>query len=818
MKKANKRRRRTLRHRRHRGGAVSLAWRVGLALAAGKLAAVAADVEASKLPPATEDIRVDFNRDIKPIFEQSCFRCHGPERPKSGFRLDNRTSALKGGDDAPDDIVPGDSARSKLVQYVAHVVEDMEMPPPGKADALTAAQIGVLRAWIDQGAAWPADAIKAARADSITATPEFQWFWVDGNKRKFREDWGQREGVGGGLEHFEMQQPVGEDAQMRVAGRALFDRRDYRLAFVLSKPNLGFVRGGYETARHYFNDTGGYYSRFATPPFQLDRDLSLDVGRAWFDAGLTLPNLPRLVLGYEYDYKDGDKSTLQWGPVTDLGSGQTKSIYPAYKHIQEGVHILKTDVTYDRWGWSFEDNARVEWYDLRTRRYDVTSYSTGPLPDSATRISESDRHTRGANAIHLEKQWTDWLFLTGGYFYSKLDGDAAFEELTTDGSGAPAFGDQWLANGIVLGQETHVFSVSSLLGPWQGFNLSAGVQQEWFHQDGFGNPDLRFGNPGTNPPLLFSDPIQVNGTMDKSRTSENVALRYTSIPRTVLYAEGRLAQEKIDQFEDQIGSDHEFLRDTDAANDLQDFRGGFRVSPWQAVSLDASYRHRDSQSDYHHLRDTAFSGTPGYGYPAFIRARDLTEQDVEGRLTWRPQSWLKLAFNYRRTTTDYETTTDGIPGFTITPGGTILAGKYKSQSFSLNTTFTAFRRLTLAATGSYGDSSITTAANDASYIAPWEGNLYSALGSATYVLSNDTDLIGFYSYSRSDYGQNNLDGLPLGIDYERHGLQVGISHQFGKQMTASLSYGFYQYREPTAGGANDYTAHGILATAAIKLR
>src|SRR5947208_3182209 len=82
-------------------------------------------------------------RDVRPIFEKSCFRCHGPERPKSHFRLDNRESALKGGENNKDDIVPGDSAKSKLIHYVARLVEDFEMPPAGKGEPLTPDQVGL---------------------------------------------------------------------------------------------------------------------------------------------------------------------------------------------------------------------------------------------------------------------------------------------------------------------------------------------------------------------------------------------------------------------------------------------------------------------------------------------------------------------------------------------------------------------------------------------------------------------------------------------------------------------------------------------------
>src|SRR6185369_12348857 len=66
-----------------------------------------------------------------------------------------RARALQGGERGVD-ILPGDSAKSPLIHYVSRLVEDMEMPPDGKGRALTPEKIGLLRAWIDQGAAWPA--------------------------------------------------------------------------------------------------------------------------------------------------------------------------------------------------------------------------------------------------------------------------------------------------------------------------------------------------------------------------------------------------------------------------------------------------------------------------------------------------------------------------------------------------------------------------------------------------------------------------------------------------------------------------------------
>src|SRR5439155_907993 len=87
-----------------------------------------------------------------------------------GHTRDNRESALKGGENSKDDIVPGNSAQSKLIHYVTRLVEDMEMPPAGKGEPLTSEQIGLLRKWVDDGARWPpgAESVKRDTQFSIT--------------------------------------------------------------------------------------------------------------------------------------------------------------------------------------------------------------------------------------------------------------------------------------------------------------------------------------------------------------------------------------------------------------------------------------------------------------------------------------------------------------------------------------------------------------------------------------------------------------------------------------------------------------------------
>ena len=130
--------------------AITLAAMFGLAAASS-----AADT-AGQLPPASTKTGVTYAADIKPIFEASCVKCHSGDKPKARLKLDTLDNALKGSKDGKV-ITAGDSANSLMVKCVAHTTSDHDswMPPAhNKANIgpLTPEQIGLIRAWIDQGA------------------------------------------------------------------------------------------------------------------------------------------------------------------------------------------------------------------------------------------------------------------------------------------------------------------------------------------------------------------------------------------------------------------------------------------------------------------------------------------------------------------------------------------------------------------------------------------------------------------------------------------------------------------------------------------
>jgi hypothetical protein len=103
-------------------------------------------------PPASRP--VNFGKDIRPILEASCIKCHGHGRNKGDFQLDTRETLLKGGATSPA-VVSGKSEQSYLIELVSGVDPDNVMPKKGKK--LTAEEISLLRGWIDQGLVWDAE-------------------------------------------------------------------------------------------------------------------------------------------------------------------------------------------------------------------------------------------------------------------------------------------------------------------------------------------------------------------------------------------------------------------------------------------------------------------------------------------------------------------------------------------------------------------------------------------------------------------------------------------------------------------------------------
>jgi mono/diheme cytochrome c family protein len=114
---------------------------------------LSAAVVACHADDATKDPLTQFEREVRPILEERCFECHGPDKQKGGLRLDQKEGLFTGGDSGDPAVVPGKSGASALIKMITSTDPDESMPPKGKR--LAPEQIASIKRWIDDGAHWP---------------------------------------------------------------------------------------------------------------------------------------------------------------------------------------------------------------------------------------------------------------------------------------------------------------------------------------------------------------------------------------------------------------------------------------------------------------------------------------------------------------------------------------------------------------------------------------------------------------------------------------------------------------------------------------
>jgi hypothetical protein len=114
---------------------------------------------------ADSTAKVDFQKQVWPILEKSCIKCHGPEKQKGKLRLDSKEVAFKN----PDVIKPGKADESELYKLVI-LPADNDDRMPNEGDPLTKAQTDLLRDWINQGAEWPEHVAAATEKEEKPAS------------------------------------------------------------------------------------------------------------------------------------------------------------------------------------------------------------------------------------------------------------------------------------------------------------------------------------------------------------------------------------------------------------------------------------------------------------------------------------------------------------------------------------------------------------------------------------------------------------------------------------------------------------------------
>lgn len=764
--------------------------------------------------PAPVGRPVDFVTDIRPILERSCLRCHGPERPRSGLRLDTREGILAGGDGGPV-VVLSNSAASRLIHAVARspqISEDLWMPPEGRAPPLTAEEIGLLRAWIDQGLGWTSEPPRPV--DRIEVSVGAGWSGGSGPPSLLRSRWQRLSGWDGGVEDlfWTHEPPAGPRFTLRA--RAL--RHDGLLQMDWWVPEWGWAHFGVSQYRWYDSDRGQWPLGAPGEVGLLDTEPAWDLGRAWVSFDLDRSHWPGLSLGYEHRYRDGSRAVTSWSAPPDGTS--KRLLWPAYEVVDEESHILRFQAHHEVGAWRFEEDLRLQWTERRTSRTNALYNPPEGEARFLTRVHETHQSFQAANAVRFDRAFRPWLRATGGYLYSRYEGDGSFALDEAPLNPAPGVVRRWRSPSLTLEHAAHVGNANVVAGPWAGWTIVGGVQSEWTRHQALGRAsfDLEL-----SPDDWFLQPTVQESGRERFVLTERVGLRWEGLARTVIHAETAAEQDKTELFEDQPGGDTPFRRDTAAEGEAWDTRVGFETSLAPELALGALYRRRLRDTDFDHRLDvipTEFGDFPNSGYSAFIRNRRHRTEQIEARLSWRPAARWRAALLYRYLRIRSETATDALDGFDpvtfepvpgyYTPGTRILGSDSETHAWTLQLFWRPATRWSFRLQGTLQDNKIESAADDEATLPAWAGRTYRVQSLARWSWNDRTDAEFRYEWAMSDFHRDIAETvLPIGVFWREHYLTAGIQRRCSDRLTVGLRYGLWKYDEPTSAGANDVLAH-----------
>lgn len=713
-------------------------------------------------------------------------------------------------------------------------VQDLRRTSPAALRALVvsivAAGIPMLRA--EDAKAKAADSLEAAPGEfSNSVTVGGGTSFVGGDRAQFQRQLQRPANIYGGIDELHYEAPLNKATQLSIDGHAIYDNRNYGLGIEITNPDVGYVKAGYEEFRTWYDGSGGY-SANGNAWIQLYNDgLYLDRRHAFLAAGITLPDIPKVSVRYDYYSRHGLKDSTIWGDYNVAPGAKTavtKYIVPTFLGIDETRHIVSADVRHTLGNTDFGVGLRYQNDSLDNSRNVARRNGEPKLQRYTTTVDGTSTDYWNANAF-TETRFNPQVMLSTGYSYTRTDTDLAGSRIF-----GPGYGAQYSPN--YLNRQDHdegfydlsggskvdqfVANFNLMLTPWKHVTIVPSVRIE--HQDQEGN--ALFTETAATATNMTSAEVLNTRLRRFTDVTEALALRYTGVTNWAFYARGELLQgqgtlreKEFDVEEEGALSPAQLQRDTESTRNVQKYTVGANWYPHRKVNTAFQYYYRTRQNEYdHRVDDTYFPKSPSNLYPAFIRKHEFDTHDINFRVTLRPVSQVTLVSRY-----DYQTTSYNMSGGVNATGialGSVESAKYDAHILSQSASWTPYQQLYFQGSISYAlqrtDSPVSgTTGAGAGLVQDAKNDYWNAALTTGFVLSERSDLTTTYTYYRANnYQDNSLVGLPYGAGMEQHGVTTTLTTRIRKDLIWKLQYGYYTSHDASFGGHNDYSAHLVYSS------
>jgi hypothetical protein len=641
--------------------------------------------------------------------------------------------------------------------------------------------------------------------------------------------------VYGGIQDLHFEQTFDKDGLFSIDGHALWDFNDYDITVQLSKPKLGYIKAGFTEFRSWYDGNGGFFPHndvFFSPPYP---EMHIDRGDVWVELGLRVPNWPEITIRYSHEFRQGMKDSTIWGDtsLTGLAVQPTRKIVPSFRDIDETRDIFSfeasktfgnTDVLL---GMRYEHNDND--YSLNMER---NAGQVGVVPSGQRFVTQHQNDDVDLFSGHgiTETRITDSLWFTTGYSYTTLENDL---------SGTRIFGthfDSAFGEPVpTLGQRDHAFI--DLAGTAQTKEHVANANLFWMplpslailtgfrytHESVDNNSVFLAEEPVPNaPPFTPMNPAHGfhygpqgeelgfgERLADYDRFAERLELRYTGIDNWLFWAEGEWEEEYGQINENQnIDEDVPLDKSTNALG--QKYTIGANWYPTMRLTLSGQYFHRIASYD---------EDIVSAAFPRLIN-QDWNTDDFNIRMTFRPK--IPSCLGTLALVTRYDFVHTSIDGqWEVFSDGELLAelqtGEIKKHVISESLTWNPLSRFFLQANFSYvfnqtdtPASNIDLAPQTSPTVVNFRNDYWTVTSSIGYIIDDKTDFYAdYYFYCANDYFKNAVVAVPYGLGATEHAASATLTRQLTKNMRLLLRYGYFNYRDETSGGHNNYRAHSL---------
>jgi hypothetical protein len=641
----------------------------------------------------------------------------------------------------------------------------------------------------------------------------------------------------GGIQDLHFEQTFDKDGLFSVDGHALWDFNDYDITVQLVKPKLGYIKAGFSEFRSWYDGNGGFFPHndvFFSPPFP---EMHIDRGDAWIELGLRVPNWPEITIRYEHEFRFGQKDSTIWGDttLTGLAVNPTRKIVPSFRDIDEKRDIFSfeasktfgnTDVLL---GMRYEHNENDDSLNMERNAGQV-----GVVPGGQRKVTQTQNDDVDLFSGHAitETRFSDSLWFTAGYSYTTLQNDL---------SGTRIFGTHWdSAFGEpvpTLGSRDHAFI--DLAGTAQDKENLVNANLFWMPQEnlavllGFRYTHQNLDTESTfldeepvpnTPPFSPTNPahgfhygpgIPTSGAEDANydRFAERLELRYTGIKNWLFYFEGEWEEEwgHVDEFQTNDLIEPSLDKDTNAL--YQKYTIGANWYPTMTLNLSGQYYHKIAS-----YSDDIITAQ----FPRLIN-QDWNVDDFNVRITYRPKipaclGTLALVSRYDFVHTSIDSQ------WAIFSDGELLAelesGEIKQHVITESINWNPLARFYLQANVSYTLNQTDTPANNISLtpltsptVTNFRNDYWTVTTEAGYIIDDKTDVYSDFSfYCANDHFKNPAVAVPYGLGATEYTASATLTRQLAKNVRLQLRYGYYNYRDVTSGGHNNYQAHSLFSS------